>query len=97
MIASTGVASTKMTLVEYSDQMNTGRRYQVRPGARRRWMVTMKFRPVAMVEKPEMKMPITTGDDVALGIVAGQRGVEGPAGIDAAGEQRIQTRRGRRP
>ena len=49
-----------MMLVEYSDQMNTGRRYQVSPGARRRWMVMMKFSPVAMVEKPEMKMPITT-------------------------------------
>jgi hypothetical protein len=30
VIASTGVASTKMMLAEYSDQMNTGRRYQAR-------------------------------------------------------------------
>ena len=29
-------------------------------------------------------------DDMALGIVAGQRRVECPAGIDAAGEQRVQ-------
>ena len=27
------------------------------PGARMRWMVTMKFRPVRMEEKPAMKMP----------------------------------------
>ena len=27
------------------------------PGARMRWMVTMKFRPVRIDEKPAMKMP----------------------------------------
>ena len=36
VIASTGVASTMITLVEYIDQMNIGRRYQVIPGARSR-------------------------------------------------------------
>ena len=69
-----------------------GSRYQVMPGARRRWMVTMKFSPVTIEEKPEMKMPTTASDHVALGIVGGERRVEGPAGIDAAGEQRGQQR-----
>ena len=31
------------------------------PGARMVWMVTMKFKPVRMDEKPLMKMPITAG------------------------------------
>ena len=55
MIDSTGVASTFSTLVEYNDQQNTGIRYQVMPGARRRWMVTMKLRPVRIDEKPATK------------------------------------------
>ena len=37
--------------------MNSGRRNQVRPGARIVWMVTMKFSPVRIDEKPVMKMP----------------------------------------
>ena len=36
-------------------QMNSGSRLQVRPGARMRWMVTMKFSPVKIEEKPAMK------------------------------------------
>ena len=31
------------------------------PGARMRWMVTMKFRPVRIDEKPAMKMPSAVG------------------------------------
>ncbi len=31
------------------------------PGARIRWMVTMKLRPVRIDEKPAMKMPIAVG------------------------------------
>ena len=46
-----------MMLVAYIDQMNSGRRNQVSPGARMRWMVTMKFRPVRIDEKPAMKTP----------------------------------------
>ena len=37
--------------------MNSGRRNQVSPGARMRWIVTMKFSPVRIDEKPVMKMP----------------------------------------
>ena len=48
-----------MMLVEYNDQMNTGSRYQVSPGARSRWVVTMKFTPVAMLLNPDRKMPTT--------------------------------------
>ena len=44
-------------LVAYIDHMNSGIRNQVIPGARMRWMVTMKFRPVRIDEKPVMKMP----------------------------------------
>ena len=31
------------------------------PGARMRWIVTMKLRPVRMPEKPVMKMPSAVG------------------------------------
>ncbi len=37
---------------------NSGSRNQVRPGARMRWIVTMKFRPVRIDEKPVMKTPM---------------------------------------
>ncbi len=36
--------------------MNTGSRCQYIPGARMRWIVTMKFRPVAIEEKPTRKI-----------------------------------------
>ena len=41
------------------------------PGARMRWMVTMKLRPVRIEEKPVMKMPSAVGitlvvDDTVL-------------------------------
>ena len=57
VMAMTGVPSSMMMLVAYIAQMNSGRRNQVRPGARMRWMVTTKFRPVRMDEKPVMKTP----------------------------------------
>ena len=60
-MASTGAASRKMKLVAYSVQTNSGSRHQVRPGARSRWTVTMKFRPVKIDEKPAMTMPISVG------------------------------------
>ena len=59
-MASTGVPSIMMRLVAYMAQMNSGRRNQVSPGARILWMVTMKFRPVRMEEKPVMKTPMAT-------------------------------------
>ena len=57
VMASTGVASMITTLVAYIDQTNSGRRNQVSPGARMRWMVTRKFRPVRIDEKPVMNAP----------------------------------------
>ena len=57
VIASTGVASMMTMLVAYIDQTNSGRRNQVRPGARMRWMVTRKLRPVRIDEKPVMNAP----------------------------------------
>ena len=41
--------------------MNSGSRNQVSPGARIRWIVTMKFRPVRIDEKPVMKIPSAAG------------------------------------
>ncbi len=38
--------------------MNRGKRNQVRPGARSVWTVTMKFKPVRIVPKPAMKIPV---------------------------------------
>ena len=57
VMAITGVPSTMTRLVAYMDQMNSGSRNQVRPGARMRWIVTMKLSPVKIVEKPLMKTP----------------------------------------
>ncbi len=37
--------------------MKSGSRNQVSPGARILWMVTMKFRPVMIDEKPAMNTP----------------------------------------
>ena len=39
--------------------MNSGSRNQVKPGARILWIVTMKFSPVAMEEKPATKTPMS--------------------------------------
>ena len=36
-------------------------RNQVMPGGRSLWMVTMKFRPVKIDEKPRMNTPTRTG------------------------------------
>ena len=54
VMASTGVARSCTMLVAYMAQTKSGRRYQVRPGARMRWMVTRKFKPVRIDEKPTM-------------------------------------------
>jgi hypothetical protein len=61
VIASTGVPSTMIRLVAYIDQTNSGSRNQVMPGARILWIVTMKFRPVRIDEKPVMKTPSAAG------------------------------------
>ena len=54
------------------------------PGARILWMVTMKFRPVRIDEKPAMKTPDRGGDDEGVRVGGAERSVEGPAGIHAA-------------
>ena len=51
-----------------------------------RCMVTMKFSPVRIDEKPEMKMPMIVGMTLVRAELRAERRVEGPAGIDAAGE-----------
>ena len=40
------------------------------PGARILWMVTMKFRPVRIDEKPVMKMPSRDRNHVRVGRTA---------------------------
>ena len=57
VMAKTGVASTRITLVAYIDQMNSGNRNHVSPGARILWIVVMKFKPVMIEEKPATKTP----------------------------------------
>ena len=56
-IARTGVARTKIKLVAYIDQIKSGSRNHVRPGARILCVVTMKFSPVRIEEKPVTKTP----------------------------------------
>ena len=70
--------------------MNSGSRNQVMPGARMRWIVTMKLRPVRIDEKPVMKMPERRRNDVGRRRDGAERRVEGPAGVDAAGDERVQ-------
>ena len=56
----------------------------------------MKLRPVRIDEKPVMKMPRPAGDHVGVreGRAVGR--VERPAGVDAAGDDRVQREDARR-
>jgi hypothetical protein len=54
-MATTGVPSMMTILVAYIDQRNKGSRCQVSPGARMRWIVTMKFSAVMIDEKPMIR------------------------------------------
>ncbi len=60
-------------LVAYMDQIKSGKRNHVSPGARIRWIVTMKFKPVRIDEKPTTNTPSAVGitfmcdDDVLKG------------------------------
>ena len=49
------------------------------PGARIRWIVTMKFRPVRIDEKPVMKMPSAVGMTLRVDDDGAVRRVERPA------------------
>ena len=51
--------------------MNRGNRDQVMPGARMRWMVTTKFNPVRIDEKPVIKTarPVLESRGVAEGVL----------------------------
>ncbi len=60
-MAITGVPRMKMMLVAYIAQIKSGKRNQVMPGARILWMVTTKFRPVRIEEKPVMNTPSAVG------------------------------------
>ena len=76
--------------------MNSGRRNQVMPGARILWIVTMKFRPVRIDEKPVMKMPSAVGITCVVDDDGAERRVERPAGVDAAGDDRVEREQRRR-
>ena len=54
----TGVPRIMTRLVAYCAHTNSGSRNHVRPGARIRWMVTMKLKPVRIDEKPAMNAAI---------------------------------------
>ena len=56
------------------------------PGARMRCTVTMKFNPVRIEEKPAMKMPSAVAITQRVRVSRAVGRVEGPAGIDAAGQ-----------
>ncbi len=58
------------------------------PGARMRWMVTMKLSPVRIEEKPLMKTPTPVAMTWVFEKLVRVGRVEGPAGVDAAVEQR---------
>ena len=60
------------------------------PGARMRWIVTMKLRPVRIDEKPVMKMPSAVGMTLVVDDDGAERRVERPAGVDAAGDERVE-------
>ena len=60
------------------------------PGARMRWMVTMKLRPVRIDEKPAMKTPSAVGTTLVFDAGRAVRRVERPAGVDAAGDHRVE-------
>ena len=57
VMPSTGVAITWMIAVPYSPHRNSGMRNQVIPFGRSLWIVTMKFSPVKIDEKPRMNTP----------------------------------------
>ena len=57
-MAITGVPRTIIRLVAYIPHTNNGILNQVIPGALILWIVTMKFRPVNIDEKPAIKAAI---------------------------------------
>ncbi len=54
------MASTRMIEVAYIDQMNSGKRIHVMPGARRVCTVAMILTPVKIDENPAMNTPQIT-------------------------------------
>ena len=86
---STGVASTWMTEVPYSAHTKSGILNQVMPGARMVWTVTMKFRPVRMLLKPEDEDRQQQGRQGRRRLLRVGR-VERPAGVRAAGDHPAQ-------
>ena len=65
-------------------------RNHVMPGARMRWIVTMKLSPVRIEEKPGDEDAERRRDHVGGRRHRAERRVERPAGVDAAGDQRVQ-------
>ena len=88
-MAITGVPRICTRLVAYSAHTNSGSRNQVNPGARIRWIVTMKFRPVRIDEKPVMKTPMPVSITLEFEASAAVGRVERPAGVHAADDHRV--------
>src|SRR5258708_37255944 len=80
VMAMTGVPRIKMMLVAYCAQINRGRRNQVIPRARMVGMVTTKFNPVRMEEKPLVKTPITAGGTAGFEYTTARGGERIPPG-----------------
>ena len=62
VMPTTGVAMTWIQLVAYRPQQNSGIRNKPMPGARRRWIVVMKFMPVRIELKPSTKAASTASE-----------------------------------
>ena len=96
VMASTGVASTKMMLVAYIDQMNSGRRNQVMPGASHFVNRHDEIQPGEDGTEPGDENAGDGQHDMGVAEGAAVRGVKRPAGIDAAEDQRTEGERIRR-
>ena len=57
---------TWIQLVAYRPQQNKGIRKKPMPGARKRWIVVMKFIPVMMELKPRTNAARTASDTLVL-------------------------------
>ncbi len=88
VMASTGVPST----MDQAGRVHAPRRTAAAgtrssPGARILWIVTMKFSPVRIDEKPAMNTADRRRHDHRVREHRAERRVEGPAGVDPAEDQ----------
>ena len=85
-MASTGVASTITMLTTYIDQTNSGSRNQVMPGRTQHVDGGDEIDAGGDRGKADDEDAGRGGDHVGVGISRRERRIEGPAGVDAAGQ-----------